>query len=161
MRNDNKTLKWLKEYMNDKIIIDDEIIYSNKAIRGVYGIFVYEGSREYCAYVGRTSNIYGRFFVGRNAHLVKIKVGQCSNIAINKALSNDNAIIKIKILKKVNCHYDDYHKDMQRLASCENYFIDKYQKLNQCLEQLPDGSNMKSKVWESERALKISMINES
>lgn len=40
---------------------------------------------------------------------------------------------------------------MQFLASRECYYVDKYQKLNQCLEQCPDGRNMYENVWKKEK----------
>ena len=39
---------------------------------------------------------------------------------------------------------------MHRLASAEYNHIRKYQELNQCLEQLPDGRNMNKDVWDVE-----------
>ena len=42
---------------------------------------------------------------------------------------------------------------MQRLASAENFYIDKYQELDQCLNQLPDGKNMKREIWDAQYEL--------
>lgn len=69
---------------------------------------------------------------------------------IKQALGKETAVIEIKVLEEVKCQYDDYYKDMQRLAFAEYYHISKYQELNQCLEQLPDGRNMDKDVWEDE-----------
>lgn len=153
VKNKNETLKWLNEKMNGKIIFEDRIISSEKAIRGIYGIFVCKGSSEYCAYIGRANNIYERFFCGSKAHLVKIRKKRCENDEINEALLNEEAVIKIKILEEVECKYDSYVKDMQRLASAENFYIDKYQELDQCLNQLPDGKNMKREIWDAQYEL--------
>ena len=60
-------------------------------------------------------------------------------------------LMKQRKYYKVKCQYDDYYKDMQRLVFAEYYHISRYQELNQCLEQLPDGSNMDEKVWKIER----------
>ena len=43
--------------------------------------------------------------------------------------------------------YDDYHKDMQRLASAENYHINKYQSIDQCLNQVPEGTKLTKNEW--------------
>lgn len=148
MGNTNETFKWWQNEMNNKIVVEDVIIDWEKPIRGIYGIFICDDAGVYCAYIGRTSNMYSRFFTGNDGHLVKIKNGECENEAIKKALRDEKATIKIKVLEEVECQYDNYFKDMQRLALAENYHISKYQELNQCLEQLPDGSNMDKSVWE-------------
>ena len=98
MANRNTTLKWLQEEMSNKIVFDNEIIQSERVIRGIYGIFVCEDSKEYCAYVGRINNIYSPFFNGNDAHLVKLKKGQLVNCAIKSALQNENAKIKVIII---------------------------------------------------------------
>lgn len=153
MENRNLTHKWWNEEMENKIVIAKEILDWENPIRGIYGIFIREKEDIYCAYVGRANNIYRRFFSssGENpGHLAKIKDGNCTNEKVKQALENKAAIIEIKVLEEVKCQYDVYHKDMQRLAFAEYYHISKYQELNQCLEQLPDGSNMNQKVWEAE-----------
>ncbi|MDH6368219.1 MULTISPECIES: hypothetical protein [unclassified Breznakia] len=150
MINKNDTYKWWIDKKSNKIKIDDSIFDCRKPIRGIYGIFIYKGSREYCAYVGKSTNIYARFFCD-NGHLVQIKNECCNNKSINDALQDYNSILEIRILEEVVCQYDDYFKDMQRLSFAENYYISKYQELNQCLEQLPDGSNMDKLIWEQEK----------
>lgn len=157
MRNNNPTFKWWKNEMNKKIIIAEEIIDWKKPIRGIYGIFINDDNGIYCAYIGRASNMYCRFFSssGRDkGHLVNIKNGECKNKKLIEALENKNATIEIKVLEEVKCQYDNYNKDMQRLAFAEYYHISKYQELNQCLEQLPDGSNMYRSVWDQEASCK-------
>lgn len=145
MENRNLTYKWWKEEMVNKIVIAKEILDWKNPIRGIYGIFIREKDNIYCAYVGRANNIYLRFFSSSGeepGHLVKINKDTCKNKKIAQALKNEAAIIEIKVLEKIKCQYDDYYKDMQRLAFAEYYHISKYQELNQCLEQLPDGRNM-------------------
>lgn len=155
MENKNSTYNWWKEKLANKIIIDKEILDWENPIRGIYGIFTREKDYIYCAYVGKANNIYLRFFSSsgnkeNTGHLVKIKNGLCTNNKINEALKNEASIIEIKVLEEVKCQYDHYHKDMHRLAFAEYYHISKYQELNQCLEQLPDGSNMDEEVWKIE-----------
>ena len=145
--NVNHTLKWFNTEQKNKILIEQQILDCNKPIRGVYGIFIVNGTEERCAYVGRATNIYARMFTGDDAHLVKLRKEICENQEINNAMRNDKEKIKIKVLDKVPCLYDNYNKDMQRLASKESYHIDYFQNLNQCLEQRPDGGNMKEEIW--------------
>lgn len=147
--NKNQTVEWVHHEMQDKIIVDEDILNYEKRLSGIYGIFITDkNNQEICAYVGRSANIYRRFFSGVNAHLVKIRNGECSNNAINKALQNEEDKIVIKVLDSDVYQYDDYVLDMQRMASRECYYIDYYQQKNQCLEQLPDGSNMDKSKWE-------------
>lgn len=153
MENRNLTYKWWKEEMINKIVIAKEILDWKNPIRGIYGIFIREKDDIYCAYVGRANNIYLRFFSSSGeepGHLIKINKDTCKNKKITQALKNEAAIIEIKVLEKIKCQYDDYYKDMQRLAFAEYYHISKYQELNQCLEQLPDGRNMNKGDWDIE-----------
>lgn len=52
-------------------------------------------------------------------------------------------------LEEVPYCFDNYYKDAQRLASAENYWIDKYQGMNQCLEQVPEGKRPSIDAWEN------------
>lgn len=148
--NRNTTLKWVTTKMKEKILIEDKIIDSE--IRGIYGIFVETEKEKKCVYVGRATNIYSRLFKGSDAHLVRLKKGKHENSDLNKAMNTPDKI-RIEILEEVKCKYKNYNKDMQELASRECFYIDKYQKLEQCLEQLPDGSNMKLSVWKKAKKL--------
>lgn len=148
--NRNTTLKWVTTTMKEKIIVEDKIIDSE--IRGIYGIFVEAEKEKRCVYVGRATNIYSRLFKGSDAHLVRLKKGRHENTELKKAMSTSGKI-KIEVLEEVKCKYKDYSKDMQELASRECFYIDKYQKLDQCLEQLPDGSNMDIRVWKKAKKL--------
>lgn len=153
MVNRNLTYKWWKDEKANKIVIEKEILDLENPIRGIYGIFIREKEDVYCAYVGRANNIYHRFFSssGNNpGHLFKLKRGDYKNEKMKQALEKEDAIIEIKVLEEVKCQYDDYYKDMQRLAFAEYYHISKYQELNQCLEQLPDGRNMDKNAWKVE-----------
>ncbi|MDD3240906.1 MAG: hypothetical protein PHW47_12680 [Lachnospira sp.] len=154
MDNLNQTLKWIDTLGDSKITIEKEIIMGTKN-RGIYGIFVNDiiKKTEYCAYVGRAVNIYSRFLSGKYAHFVKLKKGKLENSKIVEALNDKNKRIEVRVLENVKFNYEDYCKDTQFMASRECYYIDYYQALNQCLEQCPDGSNVRRKVWENEKML--------
>lgn len=144
-RNDNQTVKWAKKEKG--LIIEPEIFDFSNPVRGVYGIFV--GEEEYCAYVGRAENIYGRMFWS-DGHLVRMRqMGHGNEKIMEELRKGSKKIIKIKILERVKLEGDDYYRDMQRLASAENHWIDKYQDIGQCMEQLPEGSHLDSEKWES------------
>lgn len=84
---------------------------------------------------------------GSDGHITKMKRKNGHPVVrINEALKSDNETIHIKILQEVDLA-GDYYKDMQRLASAECRFIDYYQNLNQCLEQIPEGTTMTEKEW--------------
>ncbi|WP_434305390.1 GIY-YIG nuclease family protein [Clostridium botulinum] len=144
--NNNKSLKWLKEQNN--IIIDDKdkekILDISNPVRGIYGIFIAENGEEKCVYVGRSNSIYDRLICGHVTNLMKKKH---TNQQLQNAMDNGKNI-KIKILIEVPYKFDNYYKDMQRLASEENKCIDKYQEMDQCLEQVPEGTGLKKEKWE-------------
>ncbi|OAA84681.1 hypothetical protein [Clostridium ljungdahlii] len=150
--NKNETVKWINGVMKNKISVPLEIL-DGKKNRGIYGIFVVDKSHseEFCAYIGKATNIYKRMFCGKKAHLVKLKETKLYNSVISEAMQNEDKRIDIRVLEEVTFQYENYNKDMQYLASRECYYIDKYQKLNQCLEQRPDGRNMYEDVWKKER----------
>lgn len=62
-------------------------------------------------------------------------------------------IYKSKSTSELIGYYENYYKDIQFMASRECYYIDHYQALGQCLEQCPDGSNIRRDVWENEKML--------
>ncbi len=157
-RNKNKTFNWVKDEMKEKIIIDGNILDYKNSVIGIYGIFIRD-EKENCIYVGRTCNMYSRIF-SVDGHLGKLKKVCENETEKNKiekyidimynSLKYENTQIIIKLLESVTLDYENYNKDMQKLASSENYHIDYYQNRGQCLYQLPEGSNMKYKYWEYE-----------
>lgn len=142
-RNDNKTVKWAEKEAG--LYIEPEILDYDTPVRGVYGIFI--GKEEYCAYVGRAENIYGRMFRS-GGHLVKMRLRAHESERIMEEMGKDDKKIAVKILERVKLEGDDFCKDMQRLASAENHWIDKYQGIGQCLEQLPEGHHLEQETWE-------------
>lgn len=154
MGNKNHTLKWIDTLGINKIIFDTGIIDGSKN-RGIYGIFVIDiiQGTEYCAYVGRAVNIYSRFLSGEEAHFVKLRKGELKNNKIIEALKDKCKRIEVRVIEAIEFKYVDYCRDTQLMASRECYYIDYYQALNQCLEQYPDGSNIRKEVWEEEKVL--------
>ena len=143
MINKNKSLAWLDK--QKKIILAEEIKDVNNPIRGIYGIFVKDKEMR-CVYVGRTASIYQRMFSARG-HITKLMNENHTNLQLMAAVQSGKEIV-IKILEKVPFKFDNYYKDMQRLASAENKYIDIYQEQNQCLEQVPEGTRISEKEWE-------------
>lgn len=144
------TFKKKLEKIPKKIKIDERIV--NNDIRGVYGVFSFDenNKEEICYYIGRAVNIRSRFF-NYNGHFTNFiwenkKITVVEKI-IEEILSN-NLTVKIKVLEEVLYEYDNYYKDMQRLASAECKYIDKYQEKNQALRQLPEGKWIKKEKWE-------------
>lgn len=147
--NRNKSVKWAID--NGNIVIDEKIYDEKIAVRGIYGIFI----ENECVYVGRSNSIYGRMF--SSGHITMMAKGQHSVLAVNKAIIENKAIY-VKILEEIPYKYDDYFKDVQRLASRENYYIDKYQKLDQCLSQVPEGTTLGQREWKELRDAQCMLI---
>lgn len=152
MINKNESIKWICEQwiereLKPKFDIDERIKDVKKNIRGVYGIFVMSNEKCYCAYIGRSSNIYKRIF-GPNGHITRLRSdNKYPNNRIKEAMKSKNAVIQIRIMQEVPLVGDNYYKDMQRLASAECWYIDYYQGMNQCLEQTPEGTRMTECEW--------------
>ena len=144
-KNGNRSLSWLNK--QNRISVDNKIKDVDNPIRGIYGIFVKDkNEEEKCVYVGKAFSLYDRMF-GSTGHIPKLK----KNIHTNKQLQdavNVGKEIEIKILEEVPFEFDNYYRDMQRLASKENKYIDQYQKINQCLEQVPEGTKTNEEEWE-------------
>lgn len=141
--NRNETIKWVQE--RNIIIVDERMKHTNGCNRGIYGIFVSDGIIEKCVYVGKTDNFYSRMFKGEG-HLCRLRRGSHFIKELNNITEPKRIIFKV--LEEVPFLYDDYHKDMQRLASAENYHINKYQGMDQCLNQVPEGTKVTKDEWE-------------
>jgi len=152
MANRNHTLKWINTLGSNKIAFENGIIDGTKN-RGIYGIFVIDDTRdtEYCAYIGRA--VYKRFLKGDDAHFVKLRKGLLENDKVIEALNDKHKRIEVRVIEQITFNYENYYKDTQFMASRECYYIDHYQALGQCLEQCPDGSNIRKDVWENEKML--------
>ena len=111
------------------VIIDESII---KCVRGVYGIFIEQDGNRTCEYVGKSEEVPTRAEFHKN----KIESGMHIKVLVN-ANKDSKAKIIIAVLEDVPYVFDNYYKDAQRLASAENYWIDKYQGMGQCLHQVP------------------------
>ena len=136
------------------ILIDDKI--KGHSIRGVYGIFSCDenNQNEYCYYIGRAANIRSRFFdAGGHFHNFiwsksdkEITMKIVENLI--KDILKDKKQVKIKVIKEVPYEFDNYYRDMQRLAYEEYKVIEEYQNKNQALHQLPEGNWIKLNRWE-------------
>lgn len=109
--------------MKNKIEIDKQL---KKYGRGVYGIFIVScnGNRaEQCAYIGKSEQLYLR----ATQHKASI-INRTSIPSLNNVMDDESLRIEIRLVEFVKYVFDNYYKDAQRLASCENYWIDEYQK---------------------------------
>lgn len=147
-------IKQKLKLLPEKILIDKKIINSN--IRGVYGIFscdVYN-KNEYCYYIGIAADIRSRFFdAGGHFHNFiwsksdkEITMKIVENLI--KEILKDKKQVKIKVITEVPYEFDNYYRDMQRLAYEEYKVIEEYQNKNQALHQLPEGNWIKLNRWE-------------
>lgn len=146
--NENHSIKWLQDKLN--IFIDERILDYHSIVRGIYGIFIEcRSENKKCVYVGRSTSIYDRMFNSTDGHIAKMKRKEHFISELNKASEDSEIKVFIEILEQVHFEFDDYNKDMQRLASAENYHIDRYQSRNQCLNQVPEGTKMTKEQWKS------------
>lgn len=132
------------------VIIDESII---KCVRGLYGIFIEKDGRRTCEYVGKSEEVPTRV----DHHKNRIESGTHIKVLVN-ANNDPKARIIITVLEAVPYVFDNYYKDAQRLASAENYWIDKYQGIEQCLHQVPEGKRPSIVSWEKLKRLKYGKI---
>ena len=147
-------IKQKLKLLPEKILIDKKIINSN--IRGVYGIFScdVDNKNENCYYIGRAADIRSRFFdAGGHFHNFiwsksdkEITMKIVENLI--KEILKDKKQVKIKVITEVPYEFDNYYRDMQRLAYEEYKVIEEYQNKNQALHQLPEGNWIKLNRWE-------------
>ena len=147
-------IKQKLKLLPEKILIDKKIINSN--IRGVYGIFScdVDNKNENCYYIGRAADIRSRFFdAGGHFHNFiwsksdkQITMKIVENLI--KDILKDKKQVKIKVITEVPYEFDNYYRDMQRLAYEEYKVIEEYQNKNQALHQLPEGNWIKLNRWE-------------
>lgn len=143
----SKKMLRIKQEFADKIIIEDDIEKQPNGNRGIYGFFIRRPGKEECAYIGRSEIVSTRI----GAHLDKIIDGNHAATKLNTAFLDKESKIICKFLEPVEYQFDDFNKDAQRLASRECFWIDCYQKKNECLEQAPEGRRSKE-FWEKEKA---------
>ncbi len=148
----SKGLVLIKQEFTDKIIIDRDIENQPKGNRGIYGLFIIKNEFKECAYIGKSEIVSSRVI----NHLYKIINGDHAVIKLNKAFIDKDSKILCEFVESVEYRFDNYYKDSQRLASRECYWIDKYQEINQCLEQVPEGKRP-GKDWWNEQAQKTKL----
>ncbi|WP_143321013.1 GIY-YIG nuclease family protein [Clostridium sp. HBUAS56010] len=133
--------------MNEKIAIDERI---EEHQRGIYGIFILScngNCKEQCAYIGKSEELCTRV----KNHYNSIQ-NQTHISTLNNVMDDEETRIEIRLVEPVPYIFDNYYKDAQRLASRENYWIDKYQEIDQCLEQVPEGKRPSIVRWEQLKA---------
>lgn len=123
----------------------DKSVYECK--RGIYGIMIIKGQEEKCAYIGKSEQVEVR----ANKHKSVIESGGHIQ-SLKDAYKDPKATIVIRALESVPYEFDNFYKDAQRLASAENRWIDKYQKMDQCLEQTPEGRRPSFDAWLKRKA---------
>lgn len=139
------------------IRIDKKIINSN--IRGVYGIFSYDKNKKnkYCHYIGRAADIRSRFF-DAGGHFHNFIWGNTSNkqvpMKIMENIIKDGKLVEIEVIKEVPYLFDNYYRDMQRLAYEEYKVIEEYQEKNEALYQLPEKNWIKQCKWQDLKNIK-------
>lgn len=148
----SKSLLLVKQSFPNKIIIEEDIEKQPNGNRGIYGLFIKRAEKEECAYIGRSEIVSSRI----TTHLYRIIDGTHSSVKLNNAFLDPESTIICKFLEPVKYEFDNYAKDAQRLASRECYWIDHYQSMNQCLDQVPEGKRPSEQWWLEESKKKKS-----
>lgn len=143
----SKGLLLIKEQFPDKIIIDEQIEKQPKGNRGIYGLFVLKGGIEKCVYIGKSEIVSSRI----TNHLYRIIDGEHAASQLNEAFNDIDSKIICRFLEPVEYEFDNYYKDAQRFASRESYWIDEKQKLDECLEQVPEGKRPSLDWWNEQK----------
>ena len=148
VQNRNQTVEWCRQ--QSYITLDNRLLQFDPPVRGIYGIFIEDKGQEKCVYVGKAENLYNRMFKS-DGHIVAIRKGIHFIPQLNQAVEQGQDIT-IKVLQVVpynkgDCSIEDYNRDMQNLASAEYYYIDFYQKMGECLWQLPEGKHLSFDEW--------------
>jgi hypothetical protein len=122
----------------DLIEIDKRILEEDG--RGVYSIWV----EDECVYVGKGISVKSRIL--SHLSILKWLVLQIpvkdvpEHIQIMYEFFKENKKIKVKLEERVKYEYDNYYRDLHRLAFCEYKKIEDYQAVGWCLYQRPEGS---------------------
>lgn len=148
----SESLLLVKQTFQNKIIIEEDIENQPKGNRGIYGLFIKRAGKEECAYIGRSEIVSSRI----TAHLYRIIDGIHAVKKLNKAFLDSESTIICRFVEPVEYQFDNYSKDAQRLASRECYWIDYYQSLNQCIDQVPEGKRPNEQWWLEEAKKKKS-----
>lgn len=137
-----------------RIHLMDELL--GKDIVGVYGFFAVKGS-EYsnCFYIGKATNMVGRLFGSSRGHLHCFLNGRYDNLVAQKVKEylDLGYNIEVRLLDNLEDRYRDtnFSRAAHYLALAEIQQIVKYQELEQCLDQLPEGASAyQKKYWETQ-----------
>lgn len=142
----SKNLISIKREFADKIMIDENIENQPKGNRGIYGLFIIKNGHKECAYIGKSEIVSTRI----TNHLRRIIDGNHAVTKLNRAFQDEESKILCKFIEPVTYHFDNYYKDAQRLASRECYWIDEFQKEDQCLVQVPEGKRPNMSWWKEQ-----------
>ena len=141
----------IEDAEKQRIHLPDNLL--EKEIVGVYGFFATkENKKSCCFYIGKATNVVSRL-LGSKGHLHYYLNGNLNKLVPQKIkeyldLGYD---IDVRILDDFTDEYKDtdFSRAAHRLALAEIQQIVEYQKLGQCLEQLPEGAGKyERKYWE-------------
>lgn len=134
----------------NKITIKYDLLKTDNIV-GIYKFFKVKGNERYCFYIGKATNVAYRLLGASDGHIYMYLKGNYSKLVpgeIQKAL-NDGYEIEVEIEEK---DYKDtyFSRAAHRLALAELQEIVKYQEIEQCLSQKPEGTGKRAKnFWET------------
>ena len=142
------------------VFIDEELKTEQA---GIYGYF-YRDPRgnEHCIYVGKATSFYDRTF-SKNGHIHKfLRFMETNREMYSDEFLNDsmatlienNCSIIVRCLEIVYYFDAFFTRAAQRLAVAELYWITKYQNIEECLDQMPEGVGPnEEEYWRNHYAL--------
>lgn len=116
---------------------------------------------KHCHYIGKAADIRCRFF-DAGGHFHNFIWGNTSNKQVTMKLTEniikdilkDGKLVEIEVIKEVPYQFDNYYRNMQRLAYEEYKVIEEYQVKNEALHQLPEGNWIKQCKWQELKNIK-------
>ena len=139
----------LEEAENLGISVSGNLL-SSENIVGIYKFFRCKDGIEYCFYIGKSTDIAYRLLGSRRGHIYMFLNGNYSQLVPSKIKEYLDSGHKIRVEFFEISYYDTcFSKAAHRLALAELQEIVKYQKMEQCLFQTPEGAGAYEKqYWE-------------
>ena len=145
-----KTVTLANEKSHNRIIFPEKLFDGN--IVGIYKFFKCKEREKFCFYIGKSTNVALRLFGASGGHIYMYAHDNCTLLVpkkINEYLNEDKKIhIEIEI-EEIDYKDTKFTRAAHRLALAELQEIVQYQKMGQCLFQMPDGvGEYEKKFWE-------------
>lgn len=140
--------KMMKAKENN-IIISDKLLSKDNVV-GIYKFFKVKNEKKHCFYIGKSTSMAYRLLGSSNGHIYMYLKGDYSKLVPSKIKEylSDGYQISVEI-EEINYEDTMFSRAAHRLALAELKEIVKYQEMNQCELQTPEGAGMyEERFWE-------------